>query len=108
MPAYVIVDVEITDQTIYDSYRQLSGPSVEKHGGRFIVRGGAITPLEGDWQPTRIVVIEFASVEAARQWYDSPDYREARDVRAGGANFRMIIVAGVEPPLPVAGLIGGP
>ncbi len=95
MPAYVIVDVEVTDQERYNAYRQLSGPSVQKHNGHFIARGGAVELLEGDWLPKRLVIIEFESVEQAKHWYNSPEYREARQVREGAANFNMIVVEGV-------------
>ena len=66
MAAYVVVDVERTDLERAARYSELSGPSVERHGGRFLARGGAIRVLEGDWQPERVVVIEFESAEAAR------------------------------------------
>ncbi len=108
MSAYVIVEVEVTDQLQYDAYRRLSGPSVAAYGGRFVVRGGAIDSLEGDWRPERIVVIEFENVAAARRWYDSPEYRAARNVRAGAANFRMIVVAGVEASPAAPATSGGP
>ena len=73
----------------------MSGPSVARHGGRFLARGGALDVLEGDWEPERLVVIEFASTEAARAWFDSDDYREARAVREGAGNWRMVVVDGV-------------
>jgi uncharacterized protein (DUF1330 family) len=96
MPAYVIVDIQTTDQERTLRYRELSGPSVARHGGRFIVRGGATRVLEGDWDPERIVVTEFPSMEAARAWYDSSEYREARAVREGAGTYRMIAVEGVD------------
>jgi uncharacterized protein (DUF1330 family) len=73
----------------------MSGPSVERHGGRFLARGGALTVLEGHWEPNRLVVIEFASVDAARAWYDSDDYREARTVREGAGTWNMVVVTGI-------------
>jgi uncharacterized protein (DUF1330 family) len=95
MPAYVIVDVAVTNPEGYAAYRTLSGPSVEQYGGRFLVRGGAVEALEGEWLPTRLVVIEFGSVTQAKTWYASPEYTEARRVRQGAANFKMIVVEGV-------------
>ena len=95
MAAYVVVDVERTDLERAARYSELSGPSVERHGGRFLARGGAIRVLEGDWQPERLVVIEFESAEAAREWYDSEDYRAACAVRSGVGNWRMVVVDGV-------------
>jgi uncharacterized protein (DUF1330 family) len=93
--AYVVVDVERTDLERAARYSELSGPSVERHGGRFLARGGAIRVLEDGWHPERLVVIEFASAEAARAWYDSEDYRAARAVRKGAGTWRMVVVDGV-------------
>ncbi len=95
MAAYVVVDVDVTDQARYEEYRKLSGPSVAKHNGRFIVRGGLVELLEGSWLPNRLVIIEFESMEQAQRWYDSPEYLEARRTREGAAHFNMIIVQGV-------------
>jgi uncharacterized protein (DUF1330 family) len=96
VPAYVVIDVKSTDPEKAARYRERSGPSVEQHGGRFVVRGGAVDVLEGDWEPERIVVIEFASREAARAWYDSDDYRAARAVRQGGGTWNMVVVDGLD------------
>lgn len=95
MPAYVIVEVDVTDPARYDEYKRLSGPAVEAAGGRFIVRGGESVVLEGGPEPKRIVVLEFADLDAARRWYDSDLYREARAVREGAARGRFIAVEGV-------------
>ena len=94
MAGYVVVELETNDHERMARYRELSGPSVERHGGRFLVRGGRFELLEGDWNPERLVVIEFPSVEQAREWYESEDYREARDVRAGAARLQMLLVEG--------------
>ena len=96
MAGYVVVELETSDHECMARYRELSGPSVERHGGRFLVRGGRFELLEGDWNPERLVVIEFPSVEQAREWYESEDYREARDVRAGAARLQMLLVEGYE------------
>jgi uncharacterized protein (DUF1330 family) len=93
--AYVIVDVRSTDPARAARYRELSGPSVERHHGRFLARGGAVEVLEGDWEPERLVVIEFDTPDAARAWYESDDYAEARAVREGAGTWRMVVVAGV-------------
>lgn len=95
MSAYVIVEVDVTDPEQYARYREAVPASLEAHGGRFVARGGETATLEGDWQPKRIVVIEFDDLESAKRWYDSPEYLEARDIRAGAATLRMIAVAGV-------------
>jgi uncharacterized protein (DUF1330 family) len=95
MAAYVVVDVEPTDPERAARYRELSGRSVEQHGGRFLARGGHLEMLEGDWQPERLVIIEFESAEAAQAWYDSEDYGAARAVREGAGTWRMVVVDGV-------------
>lgn len=95
MAAYVLVDISETDPERAARYRAMSGPSVERHGGHFLARGGAIHVLEGDWQPERLVVIEFTSAEAAQAWFESEDYRQARAVRAGAGDWRMVVVDGI-------------
>lgn len=96
MAAYVIVDVDSTDEARAASYRELSGPSVARHGGRFVVRGGAVSVLEGTWEPRRLVVIEFSTIAAAQRWYESDDYAEARRVREGAGEWRLVAVEGVD------------
>ena len=99
MPAYLIVEVRVTKPEPYAAYRDLATASVARHGGRFLVRGGAVTPLEGDWRPERFVVIEFASVEAAKAFYFSDDYQEALQVRLANSVGRSFIVEGYSPPV---------
>lgn len=95
MPAYVIVDVNVTDSQQYDEYRALSGASVEQYGGRFLARGGVAEVLEGDWKPGRIVVIEFADAEQAKTWYNSPEYTKARDIRQRASTGSFLLVQGI-------------
>ncbi len=96
MPAYVIADVAVSDPAKYEGYKALSPGAVEKHGGRFIVRGGQSATLEGDWKPGRLVVIEFASFEKAQAFYTSVEYTAARRARAGATSrFNMVVVEGL-------------
>jgi uncharacterized protein (DUF1330 family) len=95
MPAYLIADSEVTDPAKYEEYKKLTPGAIAAYGGRFIVRGGSPVALEGDWSPKRVVIIEFASVAAARTFYESPEYRIAREVRAGAANMKLLLVEGV-------------
>jgi len=95
MPAYLIVDCEVTDPERYERYKQLAPPAIAKFGGRYLARGGEITRLEGDWQPHRIVVLEFPDAQTAKRFYESPEYRAARAERAGAANMNMILVEGL-------------
>lgn len=95
MTAYVIAEVDVTDPDQYARYRAAVPASLDAHGGRFVARGGETALLEGDGEPSRVVVIEFTDVEAARRWYDSPEYAEARALREGAAVMRMICVEGM-------------
>ena len=95
MPAYLLVDCEVTDAARYEKYKALAPPAITKYGGRYLARGGATTKLEGNWTPNRIVVLEFPDTAAARRFYDSPEYRAARAERAGAANMNMVLVEGL-------------
>lgn len=94
MPAYVVVEVNVTNPEPYAAYRDLATASVARHGGRFLARGGAITPLEGDWNPQRLVIIEFPSLEAAKGFYFSDDYQEALKVRLANSVGKALIIEG--------------
>jgi uncharacterized protein (DUF1330 family) len=94
MPAYVIAETDIHDPERYERYRAASPGAVAAGGGRFLVRGGELAVLEGDWHPSRLVVLEFDDLEAARRWYDSEEYREARKLREGAATLRVVAVQG--------------
>ena len=96
MPAYVIVETEVHDPDHYEQYKTASPDAVHAGGGRFLVRGGELAVLEGDWQPPRLVMLEFEDLEAARRWYDSEAYQEARKLREGAARFRAVAVQGVD------------
>jgi uncharacterized protein (DUF1330 family) len=95
MPAYLIVDCEISDPERYETYKALAPPAIAKYGGRYLVRGGDVTPLEGDWRPGRVVILEFPDVETAKRFYASPEYVVARSKRAGAATMNMIVVPGL-------------
>jgi uncharacterized protein (DUF1330 family) len=95
MPAYVLVDAKVTDPSQYEEYRKVAPAAIARYGGRYLVRGGATTVLEGEWQPNRIVVLEFPDGDAARRFYESPEYRAARALRAGAAAMNVIVVDGV-------------
>lgn len=95
MPAYVIVDVTITDPKDYEEYKKLTPVSVAACGGKFLARGGTTEILEGDWVPGRLVIVEFPSVEIAQEWWDSPMYRKARQIREKAASTNMIVVEGI-------------
>ncbi len=95
MAAYVITRVEISNAAQYEKYKALSPAAVAESGGKFIVRGGESVTLEGPEETQRIVVLEFPDMETARSFYDSEQYRRAREVRAGAAELQMVVVSGV-------------
>lgn len=95
MAAYVIVEIEVRDARTYERYKSLVPATLERYGGRFIVRGGAAEALEGDQAPGRIVVLEFPDRARARAWWESPEYRPAREIRQMSARTRMILADGV-------------
>ena len=95
MSGYVIVEVDVRDAEAYEEYKGLSKQAVEAFGGRFLVRGGRAETLEGDWQPKRIVVLQFESVERAKEWWDSEEYSAAKAIRHRTADSRMIVVEGI-------------
>jgi uncharacterized protein (DUF1330 family) len=96
MPGYLIARVDVSDPNQYGKYTAVTPDVIARHGGRFIVRGGPVTTLEGPEERARVVVIEFPSREAAVAFYHSPDYREIKKLREGAAVGRFIAVEGVE------------
>jgi uncharacterized protein (DUF1330 family) len=95
MPAYVIASVsEAHDDEALAEYRRRNTAAVEAHGGRFVVRGGAMEVLEGDWAPLRVVVMEFDDVDAAKRWYESDEYQAAIPIRQGASTTGLIVVEG--------------
>ena len=96
MPAYVIVETDVTDPEQYEQYKSASPAAITAGGGRFLVRGGELAVLEGDWRPPRLVMLEFEDLEAAKRWYESEAYQEAKKLREGAAGFRAVAVQGVD------------
>jgi uncharacterized protein (DUF1330 family) len=95
--AYVISEVEALDPELFEKYRALAHAAVTKHGGRYIVRGGAIETVEGENSTGRIVIIEFPGMEAARRWYRSAEYAEALALSRKAMKRRLIFVRGAPP-----------
>lgn len=96
MPAYVIAETDVTDPELYEKYKAASPGAIEACGGRFLVRGGELAVLEGDWQPSRLVVLEFEDLAAAKSWYRSEAYQETKKLREGAAHLRMVAVQGLD------------
>ncbi len=95
MAAYIVVDIEITDPSEYQTYAQQTAATLERYGGKFLVRGGNPETLEGDWKTKRLVILEFPGAEQAKSWYDSPEYSAIKGIRHRSAISRMLLVHGV-------------
>jgi uncharacterized protein (DUF1330 family) len=96
MNTYVLANITtIKDPLRYEDYRRLVTPTLEKYGGRFIVRGGNVEALEGTWRPGRLVIIEFPSAERARAWWSSAEYTEAKLIRQATSEGTLLILEGV-------------
>jgi uncharacterized protein (DUF1330 family) len=95
MPAYLIAQVEIRDPSAYTHYTARTPAIIAQYGGRILVRGGPIEPLEGEACVRRVVVIEFASMQAARAFYHSPEYQAAKRIRTPVSDAQLFLVQGV-------------
>jgi uncharacterized protein (DUF1330 family) len=95
MPAYLIAEVEVTDPAAYEGYKLLTPAAIAAYGGKFIVRGGKVESKEGGWKPSRLVVVEFASMEQAQKFYDSPEYAPALAIRKAASNSRLVLAEGL-------------
>jgi len=94
MAAYLIAEVDVTDPAAYEEYRKIVPATIARYGGKYLVRGGKVDSKEGGWQPTRLVVLEFASMEQARKWYHSPEYAPALAIRTKAARSKVVLVEG--------------
>lgn len=95
MAAYIIVDIDVTDAVRYEEYKKLAVPTVEVCGGKYIARGGKSEVLEGEWSPTRLVILQFDTVEQAKNWYDSVEYRDVRSLRHETTTSKMVLIEGL-------------
>ena len=99
-PAYIIIDMLITDMAQYQHYMAAAPAAVTAAGGEYLVRGGRFEALEGQWQPNRIAMVRFPSYEIAKDFYDAQMYRAAREKRAGATQFfNMVLVEGFSAPV---------
>jgi uncharacterized protein (DUF1330 family) len=94
LAAYVIADINVLNRTSYDAYRQNTAVTLAAYGGKFLVRGGNADVIEGDWQPNRLVMIEFEDASKAREWLNSPAYNVLKPIRQSAARTNMILVEG--------------
>ncbi len=98
MPAYLLANITVTDPQRYQAYRDQVPAVIAQYGGRYIVRAGAVHPLEGDLGLDRCVVLEFPSLAAARRFYDSPEYAPLLKLRLATTRSHVALVEGVAPP----------
>ena len=96
MSAYVVVQIQVQDAVAYEEYRLAAPPTIALYDGKYIVRGGKVETLEGDWLPQRFVILEFPTFERAKQWHASPEYQAVAPLRHRNASSQMIVVEGLE------------
>jgi uncharacterized protein (DUF1330 family) len=97
MPAYIVVQVKVKDPTRYERYKGMAPASIAQYGGRYLARGGKTETLEGGWAPPRFVILEFPTMERAREWWNCPEYAEAKKLRQATTDTEMILVEGLTP-----------
>jgi uncharacterized protein (DUF1330 family) len=95
LAAFLIIEIDVSDPEVYAAYRQAVSSNIAAAGGAYIVRGGDVEVLEGDWRPNRMVVVRFNSADEARRWWNSPGYAELKAMRQRSAKTNMILVEGV-------------
>jgi uncharacterized protein (DUF1330 family) len=96
MAAYLIADVDVTDVAMYEEYKREVPATEERYGGRYLGRGGATKVLEGDWEPHRLVIIEFPDMTSLLGWYNSPEYQRLKAIRERCARTRIIALEGID------------
>lgn len=94
MAAYILAEIEITDPEGYKEYTKAVPATIAKYGGRFLIRGGACEALEGDWSQRRRVLLEFPTMDAARKWWNSPEYEKPRAMRQAASKGRLLLIEG--------------
>jgi uncharacterized protein (DUF1330 family) len=98
MAAYAITDIRVSDPERYSEYAKGVPETIRKYGGRYLVRGGDLRPVEGEWPLNRFVVLEFPSMDDLQRWYDSPEYAKLKQIRFETADTKMVWVEGYNPP----------
>ncbi len=95
MAVYIVVNVQITDPARYAEYREKAPATIARYGGRYLARGGKVDVLEGDWNPQRLVILEFESMEQFKEWYDSPEYAPLKQLRREASVTEYVVVEGL-------------
>ena len=89
------MDIQVNDVEGYEDYKRLAPPSIAAHGGKYLARGGQTEVFEGDWSPSRLVILQFEDIEQARKWLNSTEYSAARELRHKTARTNMVVIEGV-------------
>ena len=95
MPAYLIAEIEVQDGERYEEYRQRVPATIAAHGGKYLARGGDVENLEGGRVPRRTVILEFESLERARQWWVSDEYGALKELRRSASVGNIMLVDGL-------------
>jgi uncharacterized protein (DUF1330 family) len=95
MSAYVIIDIDVNDPVVYEEYKKQGAPTILAYGGKPLVRGGATEVIEGNWQPKRMILLEFKDMEAAQRWWNSPEYNAAKKLRHKAATANVVFLEGL-------------
>lgn len=95
MAAYLIADIKVTNPQRYEDYKRQVSPMIERFGGRYAARGGVHEVLEGDWEPTRLVILEFPDMATLKAWYESAEYAPVKAIREESAESRLIALEGL-------------
>lgn len=94
MTAYLVVEIEITDPDNYEEVKKLTPATIKKFGGKYLARGGKTETLEGEWQPKRLVILEFNNMDQAKAWWNSPEYAPVKQLRQIYATTNMVLTEG--------------
>jgi uncharacterized protein (DUF1330 family) len=95
MAVYLICDVDVTDAAAYEGYKAQVPALISRHGGEYLVRGGAHEVIEGDWNPTRLVLFRFPDAAAVKAFIADPDYQPLAALRHRVAHTDMVLVEGL-------------
>ncbi|MBT3943095.1 MAG: DUF1330 domain-containing protein [Chloroflexi bacterium] len=95
MAVYTVAEITIKDEEAYKEYQAKVPATIEMYGGRYLVRGGEVAPGEGDWNPGRVVILEFPDAAALQKWATSPEYAPVAEIRHRAADTRSFMVQGV-------------
>ncbi len=95
MAVYAVVNVQVTDPARYAEYREKAPATITRYGGKYLARGGEVEVLEGDWNPQRLVILEFESMERLHEWYNSPEYAPLKQLRSEATVTEFVVVEGL-------------